>query len=77
MKAVHIELSDEAVHFVVAEVAGEDQLLEASDILDDELHAISAPVDDFGPFVIVENLKGLVDEACNLELLLAFFDRVA
>ena len=36
VKAVHIELSDEGVHFAVAEVSGKDYGLELIDVLDDE-----------------------------------------
>lgn len=36
VEAVHIELSDEGVHFAVAEVSGKDDGLELIDVLDDE-----------------------------------------
>ena len=37
VEAVHVELSDERVHFAVAEVSGQDDGLELVDVLDDEL----------------------------------------
>jgi hypothetical protein len=37
VEAVHVELSDERVHFAVAEVPGQDDGLELVDVLDDEL----------------------------------------
>jgi hypothetical protein len=37
MKAIHVELPDEAVDFVMSEVSRQDDLLEFVDILDDEL----------------------------------------
>ena len=46
VEAVHVELPDEAVHFVVAEVAGQYDFLELLDVLDDEFQAVAGPVDD-------------------------------
>ena len=46
VEAVHVELPDEAVDFVVAEVAGEHDFLQLLDILDDELEAVAGPVDN-------------------------------
>ena len=37
VEAVHIELTDEGVHFGVTEVSGEDDGLEFVDVFDDEL----------------------------------------
>lgn len=47
METVHVQLSDEAVDLVVAEVAREDNLLELVDVFDDELNARWRPVCDF------------------------------
>lgn len=38
MEAIHVELANEAVDLVVAEIAGKNNLLELVDILDDELN---------------------------------------
>lgn len=38
MEAIHVELANEAVDLVVAEIARENNLLELVDILDDELN---------------------------------------
>jgi hypothetical protein len=46
VEAVHVELPDKAVHFVVAEVVRQDDLLEFQHILYDELQTIRRPVDD-------------------------------
>lgn len=46
VEAVHVELPDEAVHFVVAEVPGQYDFLQLLDILDDELKAVARPVDN-------------------------------
>lgn len=56
VEAVHIELPDEAVDFVVSEVFREDYFLEFGNVLDSELKAIVGPVDDF---VIVSNLHSM------------------
>lgn len=47
MEAIHVKLAYEAVDFIVAEIAGEDDLLELVDILDDELDSGWCPVCDF------------------------------
>lgn len=47
MEAIHVELSYEAVDFIVAEIAGKDDLLELVDILDDEFDSRWRPVCDF------------------------------
>lgn len=46
VEAVHVELPDEAVHFVVAEVPGQYDFLQLLDILDDEFQAVARPVDN-------------------------------
>lgn len=46
VEAVHVELPDEAVHFVVAEVPGQYDFLQLLDILDDEFQAVAGPVDN-------------------------------
>jgi triphosphoribosyl-dephospho-CoA synthetase len=53
VEAVHVELADEAVDLVVAEVAGEDELLEAVDVLDDELLARGCPEGDLAELLIL------------------------
>lgn len=46
VEAVHVELPDEAVHFVVAEVPGQYDFLQLLDILDDKFQAVAGPVDN-------------------------------
>ena len=43
MKAVHVELPDEAVHLAVPEEPWEHNLLKFIDVLDDELAARGSP----------------------------------
>jgi hypothetical protein len=40
MEAVHVELSNEAVHLVVAEVVRQDDFFEFHDVFDDEFHPV-------------------------------------
>ena len=47
VKAVHVELTDETVHLVMAEVFGEDNFLEFGDVLDGELSSVRGPVNYF------------------------------
>ena len=70
MEAIHIELSDETVHFVMPEVAWKHLLLELPRILNDEFHAVVGPVDNFGKLVLLKDFKGLKNETCNFLLLL-------
>ena len=44
VKAIHIELTHKAVHLIMAEVFGEDDLLKFSDVLDGELSSVRRPV---------------------------------
>jgi hypothetical protein len=53
VEAVHVELADKAVDFVVAEVSGEDDLLELVDILDDKLDSGWRPVGDFIELIVL------------------------
>lgn len=53
VKAIHVELAYEAVDFIVAEVSGEDDLLELVDVFDDELAARGSPVDDLAELFLV------------------------
>ena len=46
VEAIHVELSDEAVHFVVTEVARQDHFFELDYVLDDEFESIRSPVDN-------------------------------
>jgi len=45
VEAVHVELADEAVHFVVPEVFGQDEFFHPGWVFDDELQAARGPVD--------------------------------
>jgi hypothetical protein len=53
MEAIHVELSYEAVDFIVAEVSREDDLLELVDVFDDELATGGSPVDDLAELFLV------------------------
>jgi hypothetical protein len=55
VKAVHVELSDETVDFLMAEELRQHDLLEFVNVLDDELLARKAPVDDFGVLIILSS----------------------
>ena len=46
VETIHVQLPNEAVHFLVAEVVGQDDFLELEDVLDDELGAAAGPVYD-------------------------------
>lgn len=46
VKTVHIELAYEGVNVSVAEVLGEDMILEVIDLFDGELTPVGHPVDD-------------------------------
>ena len=56
VEAVHVQLSDEAIHFLVSEVAGKDNLLEFYDVFDDELETIWGPIDDL---MVILDLNGI------------------
>lgn len=46
MEAIHVELANEAVHFVMSEKSGKDYLFEFRDIFDYELCSVRRPIDD-------------------------------
>jgi hypothetical protein len=46
VETIHIQLSDEAVDFVVSKEFGEHNLLKLVDVLDDELCSCGGPIDD-------------------------------
>ena len=54
VEAVHVELADEGVHFVVPEVARQDDGLELVDVLDDELGARWCPEGYLGELFILD-----------------------
>ena len=73
MEAVHVQLPDEAVDFVVAEIARQDNLLELRNILDDELAARWSPKSNLVELIILnkkgfypKDLIGLSNETRNL-----------
>lgn len=76
MEAVHVKLSDEAVHLVVTEVAWKYKLLKFVGVFDDKFGARAAPIHDLGELFIVQNLIGLADEPGNLFSLLRSLLRV-
>lgn len=51
MKAIHIQLSDKTVHFVVPEIFWKDYLLKFSNVLDGELSSVRRPIDDLDKIV--------------------------
>jgi hypothetical protein len=57
MKSVHVELSDKAIHLVVAKIAREHNLLEFVDVLDDELRTRWSPVSNFSKLIILNQKR--------------------
>ena len=57
MKTIHVELSNEAIHFVVSEVSRKDNLLKFIDILDDEFKSGWGPVGNFRELLILNVMK--------------------
>ena len=53
VETVHVELSDERVHFIVSKVSGEYDGLELVGVFDDELIACGGPVCNFGKLLIL------------------------
>lgn len=51
MEAIHIKLSNKAIHFIVSEIFGEDKLLEFGYIFDSELSSVRGPIDDFDEII--------------------------
>ena len=62
VEAVHVELADEGVDVAMAEVLGEDVVLEVIDFFDGELTSVIHPVDDRLVVLVVQNLETLLDE---------------
>jgi hypothetical protein len=54
VKAIHVELSDETVDFVVPEKPGQHHLLELNGILDDELWTWWGPINDPWKLIILK-----------------------
>lgn len=52
MEAIHIELANEGVDIAVAEVFGEDMILEVIDLFDGKLASVGHPVDDRFVFLV-------------------------
>lgn len=79
VKAIHIQLPDEAVNFVVSEVFWKHYLLKLTDVFNDKLGSSWPPEDYFGKLLIlnlmtlyVKNLEGFTDEPCHLTSLCLF-----
>lgn len=53
VESIHVQLSDEGVYFVMAEIFGQNNLLELIDVLDDEFSACGAPVNDSWELLIL------------------------
>lgn len=50
VEAIHIELPDETVHFVVSEIFGENDLFKPLDVFDGKLCSIRRPINNFCVF---------------------------
>jgi hypothetical protein len=46
MEAIHVELSNKAVHFIVTEVTRKNNLLEFNNVFNDKLKAVWCPVNN-------------------------------
>jgi hypothetical protein len=64
VEAVHVELADEGVDVAMAEVLGEDVVLELINLLDCELASVGHPVDYGFVFLVLEDLEAFLDEIC-------------
>ena len=62
VEAVHVELADEGVDVAVAEVLGQDVVLEVIDLLDGELASVAHPVDYPFVLLVLEDLETLLNE---------------
>jgi hypothetical protein len=71
VKAVHVELSNEAVDVAVPEELGEDMLLELIYLLDGELAAVGHPVNDRLVLLVFQNLEALLDKVSHRGLALS------
>lgn len=78
VEAIHVELSDEAVDLVVAEVFRQDKLLQFGTVTYDKLCAISGPMYDLMILLVlikiklyIEYLVGLGNEPSNLHLIVS------
>lgn len=62
MKAIHVELANEAIHFVVPKITWQDNLLELVDILDHELAARRGPETNFAKLIILTKLIEYIED---------------
>jgi len=53
METIHVQLSDERIYFVVAEVFGQYNLLKFVDVFDDEFSASWTPINNSGEVLIL------------------------
>jgi len=65
MEAVHVELPNEAIDIPVPEEFGKDMVLELIDLLDGELAAVGHPVNHRLVFLVLQDLKALLDKICH------------
>jgi hypothetical protein len=65
VESIHVELPDEAVDVPVPEEFGEDVVLKLINFLDGKLASVGHPVDNRLVFLVLEDLKALLDEVCN------------
>ncbi len=55
MKPIHVELANETIYFLVAEILGEHNFLKLVDVFDDEILAGCSPEYNFSVFLILNN----------------------
>lgn len=51
MKAIHVQLTDKTIHFIMTKVSGKYYLFEFGDIFDDKLSSIHRPINNLLKFV--------------------------
>ena len=55
VKTIHVELANETIYFLVAEILGEHNFLKLVDVFDDEILAGCSPEYNFSVFLILNN----------------------
>ena len=57
MEAIHVELPDETVHFVMSKEKRKDDLFELGDVLDDKIFSSGSPKNSFGVFLRLSKFR--------------------
>jgi hypothetical protein len=65
VEAIHVELAYEGVDIAVAEVLGQNVILEVINFLDGELTTITHPMDNSLIVLVFQNLETLLDEVSD------------